>query len=77
MADKWQRLDSQREVGTQENREHNEVHAACNFQDDDYDVTTATTDEEIKALGKAVFTKYDEQNGIHFYRKPKRFVSLA
>ena len=48
-----------------------------NFKDDDYEVTTATTKEEIKNLGKAGFMKYDEQNGIHFYRKPKRFVSLA
>lgn len=48
-----------------------------NFKDDDYEVTSATTTEEIKALGKAGFIKYDEQNGIHFYRKPKRFVSLA
>lgn len=48
-----------------------------NFKDDDYEVTTASTEEEIKALGKAGFVKYDEHNGIHFYRKPKRFVSLA
>ena len=48
-----------------------------NFKDDDYEVTTATTEDEIKALGKAGFMKYDEHNGIHFYRKPKRFVSLA
>lgn len=48
-----------------------------NFKDDDYEVTTATTEDEIKALGKAGFIKYDEHNGIHFYRKPKRFVSLA
>jgi integrase len=48
-----------------------------NFKDDDYEVTTASTEDEIKALGKAGFVKYDEHNGIHFYRKPKRFVSLA
>lgn len=48
-----------------------------NFKDDDYEVTTATTEDEIKVLGKAGFVKYDEHNGIHFYRKPKRFVSLA
>jgi len=47
------------------------------FKDDDYEVTTATTDEEIRSLGTAGFTKYDEENGIHYYRKPKRFVSLA
>lgn len=48
-----------------------------NFKDDDYEVTTASTEDEIKVLGKAGFVKYDEYNGIHFYRKPKRFVSLA
>jgi hypothetical protein len=47
------------------------------FKDEDFDVTTATVPEEILALGKAGWTKYDETvfNGIkiHFYRKPKRF----
>lgn len=47
------------------------------FKDSDYDVTSATTVEEAKKLGEAGFTKYDEFNGIHLYRKPKRFVSLA
>ena len=36
----------------------------------------ATTVEEAQNLGTAGFTKYDEFNGIHLYRKPKRFVSL-
>jgi hypothetical protein len=47
------------------------------FKDSDYDVTSATTVEEAKKLGEAGFEKYDEFNGIHLYRKPKRFVSLA
>jgi integrase len=47
------------------------------FKDSDYDVTAATTVEEAKKLGEAGFEKYDEFNGIHLYRKPKRFVSLA
>jgi integrase len=47
------------------------------FKDDDYEVATASTSEEAKELGKAGFEKYDEFNGIHLYRKPKRFVSLA
>jgi hypothetical protein len=50
------------------------------FKDEDYDVTSAKTLEEILALGKASWTKYDLAtfNGvlIHFYRKPKRFGSL-
>jgi len=47
------------------------------FKDSDYDVTSATTVEEAKKLGEAGFEKCDEFNGIHLYRKPKRFVSLA
>ena len=50
------------------------------FKDEDYEETTATTVEEIRALGKAGWTKYDgvTMNGIqiHFYRKPKRFGGL-
>ena len=50
------------------------------FKDEDYEETVATTSEEIRALGKAGWAKYDEAtfNGvqIHFYRKPKRFSSL-
>jgi integrase/predicted RNA-binding Zn-ribbon protein involved in translation (DUF1610 family) len=50
------------------------------FKEEDYEVTTATTAEEINALGKAGWTKYDEAtfNGVqmHFYRKPKRFGSF-
>ena len=50
------------------------------FKDEDYDVTSATTSEEILALGKAGWQKYDEAvfNGIHihYYRKPKRFGML-
>jgi hypothetical protein len=49
---------------------------AIQFQDQDYEVTQATTPEEILALGKAVWTKYDEITiagaQIHFFRKPKR-----
>jgi hypothetical protein len=43
------------------------------FKDEDFDETAAATAEEIRALGKAGWVKYDEMNGIHFYRKPKRF----
>ena len=50
------------------------------FKDEDYEVTSATTSEEILALGKAGWQKYDEAvfNGIHihYYRKPKRFGML-
>lgn len=50
------------------------------FKEEDFEETTATTLDEIRALGKAAWTKYDEANfnGVvyHFYRKPKRFGSL-
>jgi integrase len=50
------------------------------FKEEDYEETVATTAEEIRALGKAGWMKYDELNvagvQMHFYRKPKRFGSL-
>ena len=53
------------------------IHTIQNLRDDDFEETTATTPEEIRKLGKAGWTKYDELtvNGLtmHFYRKPKRF----
>jgi integrase len=48
-----------------------------NLEDDDFEVTSATTIEEIKKLGTAGWVKYDELtvNGeqVHFYKKPKKF----
>lgn len=50
------------------------------IKNDDFEVTTATTPEEIKQLGMSGWAKYDEMtvNGItmHFYKKPKRFSNL-
>ena len=43
------------------------------FKNDRFDIATATNEEEIKQLGATGFEKYDEHNGIHFYRKPKVF----
>jgi len=47
------------------------------FKDDEFDVATATSDEDIKKLGSAGFQKYDERKigelCISYYRKPKRF----
>ena len=47
------------------------------FKDEDFEETVATTPEEIRQLGKAGWTKYDEGdfNGtqLHFYRKPKKY----
>jgi integrase len=50
------------------------------FENDDFEVATASTPEEVKQLGMAGWAKYDEMslNGtqIHFYKKPKRFSNL-
>lgn len=48
------------------------IHNMPNFKEIDYEIATATTDEEIKALGKAGFEKYDEAKGIHYYRRIPR-----
>lgn len=52
-----------------------------NFKEEDYDETVATTPDEIRALGKAGWQKYDEVtfSGVqmHFYRKPKRFGGMT
>jgi len=51
------------------------------FKDDQFEVTTATTDEEIKKIGEAGFLKYDErkigETVISYYRRPKRFSTYA
>jgi hypothetical protein len=51
------------------------------FKDDDFETTAATTLEEVLALGKAGWTKYDEitvgGTVVHVYKKPKRFQSIA
>ena len=51
-----------------------------NLEGDEFETTSATTVEEIKKLGMAGWTKYDEinMNGtqLHFYIKPKRFSNL-
>ena len=46
------------------------------LRDEDFEIATATTSEEIKQLGQLGFFKYDEMQGIHFYRKPKKFGGL-
>jgi integrase len=50
---------------------------AIDFKDDEFEVATATTDEEIKKLGASGFVKYDErrigETVISYYRRPKRF----
>ena len=46
----------------------------------DFEVVTATTDEEIKKCGESGYQKFDERTvgatHISYYRRPKRFGSL-
>ena len=44
-----------------------------NFRDDEYEVTTATTVDEAKAVLTAGFNYVTEKNGIMLFRKPKRY----
>jgi len=46
------------------------------FKDDEFDVAVATTVEEAKDLLEAGFEKADEFNGIHIFRRPKKFGSI-
>ncbi len=43
------------------------------FKDDDFEVATATTIEEVKQLAQTGFQKFDELNGMHVFRRPRRF----
>jgi integrase len=43
------------------------------FENDDFEVATGATVDEIKQLAEAGFQKFDEVNGIHIFRKPKKF----
>ena len=46
------------------------------FKDSEYEVTSATTIEEAKAVLAAGFEYVTEKEGIMLFRKPKSFVSL-
>ena len=48
-----------------------------NFQEEEYDVSAATTVEEDQELLKAGFEYITERNGIKLYRRPKIFSKLA
>ncbi len=43
------------------------------FKDEDYEVTTATTVEEIKQCTAAGSEKFDEANRIHIFIRPRKF----
>jgi len=47
------------------------------FKDDEFEVATATTVEEIKELVGAGFEKVDEIHGIHIFKRPKKFASYS
>jgi len=44
------------------------------FKDDDWEVPTATTVEEIKHLASLGYQKFDEFQSVHVLRKPQKFV---
>jgi integrase len=46
------------------------------WKNDEYDVATATTVEEVRHLAESGFEKFDEFNGIHVFRKPKAFKAM-
>jgi hypothetical protein len=71
-----QRLNYAKNAAAQKHSKPMKYIHAITFKDDDYEIATATTPEEVKQLGIAGFVKYDEMSGIHFYRKPKKFRSL-
>lgn len=52
-------------------------HSIQNLREFDFEEATKTTREEVRALGKAGWTKYDEMTVtgtmMHFYSKLKRF----
>ena len=56
------------------------IHSIKYNREEDFEVATASTPEEVKELGKSGWTKYDEMamNGIqiHFYKKIKKFGGL-
>jgi len=51
------------------------------FKEEDFEEAVATNPDEIRALGKAGWQKYDETTfgGVqtHFYRKPIRFGRIT
>ncbi len=53
------------------------INMTGNFGTSEFEIATATTDEEIKKIGASGFTKYDERRigdtVISYYRRPKRF----
>ena len=50
------------------------IHNIPDFKEIEYEIATASTDEEFKQLGKAGFDKYDEANGVHYFRRIPRKI---
>ena len=48
-----------------------------NFEDDQFDVATATTVEEAKELASTGFQHFTTMNGIQIFRKPKLFQTYG
>ena len=48
------------------------IHNIPTYREVEYEIATATTQEEIVALGKGGFEKYEEAHGVHNYRRVPR-----
>jgi integrase len=47
------------------------------FKDDEFEVATATSVDEAKQLASSGYEKFDEFQGIHIFRKPKRLLCYS
>jgi integrase/DNA-directed RNA polymerase subunit RPC12/RpoP len=41
------------------------------FGDQEYDIVEVRTPQELREIARKGYEKFDEMNGVHFYRKPK------
>ena len=47
------------------------------FKDDEYDVATTTTIEQVKTIVAAGYDYVTEKQGIMLFKRPKRFGSMT
>ena len=45
--------------------------AAQCFGDQEYDIVEVRNPQELREVARKGYEKFDEMNGVHFYRKPK------
>jgi hypothetical protein len=78
---KRQFINYHEDISTQVVREHRRYIHTIEFKEEDFEEAVATNPDEIRALGKAGWQKYDETTfsrvQMHFYRKPKGFGRIT